>query len=38
MTLIIDYYYIFNLYVSKYEVKFTKCTYEKNIISANDIY
>ena len=38
MTLIIDYYYIFNLYISKYKVKFTKCTYEKNNISENGIY
>ena len=31
-------YDIFNLCISKYEVIFTKCTYRKNIISANGIY
>ena len=27
-----------NLGISKYKVKYTKCNYEKNIISANGIY
>ena len=30
-------YDIINLCVSKYVIKYTKCTYEKNVISENNV-
>ena len=30
-------YNIINLFVSKYVIKLTKCTYENNVISANNV-